>query len=107
MIQVSFIIKSTRKGFLMRVSEIKLRRIIRSILAEGYAESGQLGDSEDIPHSTDTHDGSLDDVLSMSDEYTAQDKEYDAHNYDSAYSTRSPSERQRRSRRKTNPDIKW
>lgn len=39
----------------MRISEGRLRRIIRSILAEGYAESGELGDSEDIPHSTDTH----------------------------------------------------
>lgn len=47
----------------MRISEVRLRRIIRSILAEGYAVSSKLGDSEDIPHSTDTHVGSLDDVL--------------------------------------------
>lgn len=80
----------------MRISEGRLRRIIRNILAEGYAESGELGDSEDIPHSTDTHDGSLDDVLSMSDEYTDLDNEYNISN-----------DKKSRSRRKTNPDINW
>lgn len=81
----------------MRISEGRLRRIIRSILAEGYAESGELGDSEDIPHSTDTHWGSLDDALSMSDEYTDLDSEYDTRNDKKRY----------RPRRKTNPDINW
>ena len=81
----------------MRITESKLRRIIRNILAEGYAESGELGDSEDIPHSTDTHGGSLDDALSMSDEYTDLDSEYDTRNDKKRY----------RPRRKTNPDINW
>jgi hypothetical protein len=81
----------------MRISEGRLRRIIRNILAEGYAESGELGDSEDIPHSTDTHGGSLDDALSMSDEYTDLDSEYDTRNDKKRY----------RPRRKTNPDINW
>jgi hypothetical protein len=81
----------------MRITESKLRRIIRNILAEGYAESGELGDSEDIPHGTDTHGGSLDDALSMSDEYTDLDSEYDTRNDKKRY----------RPRRKTNPDINW
>lgn len=89
----------------MRISESKLRRIIRSILAEGYAESGELGNREDIPHSTDTHSGSLDDVLADSDEYTDEDSEYGMH------STRQPLQtdfrRNRPRRRKSNPDINW
>lgn len=89
----------------MRITESKLRRIIRSILAEGYAESGELGNSQDIPHSTDTHGGSFDDVLADSDEYTDEDSEYGMH------STRAPMKtdirRSQPRRRKTNPDINW
>lgn len=40
----------------MRITESRLRRIIRSILSEGYTESSELGDNEEILHDSDEHE---------------------------------------------------